>query len=330
MRGSPGFLNVLQGQLEALPLDVLEDVNRPGGLEISELLDLLTNPKDYTVHLPYQVEPSSIKKNSDISIDAFWRGKDSLSTGETAHVIVVDDGAFDTIPGSQVTLLESQIMKISWIKRVWLLVDPVMREKALQAAASVGKTVDVIDNYRSFCLAPDNQLHMIGETPLLQSCGTGDLIESLSRCDFYSTFKQEGGKYIIVCAGNNVLGCGHPVIVGQHIIDNKPVTAEVTTKKQHDSQHVLCEHAGFNQLVEPFRLSSHTEVEQFGLISTGTLVFNVDLDWNAVKWKWHRIKKIHNKSVVVQYIRTLCDLTATFQTQYIETPRHYCYETLKG
>lgn len=329
MRSSPGFLNVLQEQMERLPFELLEEVNKPGGLEIRDLLDFLTNPKDYTVHEPYQTEETSIKKNSDISIDAFWIGKNSLLIGETAHCIIVEESSFACVPDSQVTLLELQLMKVSWVKHVWLLVSPHEKDRALKCAAAVGKNVNVIENYQTFCLTPDNRLHVNGVELQLISCGSGDLLESLKHCDFFNSFKKEGGKYIVACGGDNVLGCAHPVILGQHILEKKPVTIEVTIKKQNDTQHTLCEHAGFNQLVENFRFSSHTDVHQFKLMSTGTYIFDVDMDWDSVKWKWHRLKKIKDNKVLVQYARTLCDLTAAFQTQIIETPRHYCYMTLK-
>lgn len=329
MRGTPGFLNDLQLQLENTPLEILEAVNRVGGLEIRDLMDFLTNPKDYTVDLPYQVEDSVVLDNLKISIDAFWKGKDSLLKGETVHCIVVDDNTFESMPNSSVTLLEMQLMKVSWVKHVWLLVSPTNSGRASKLAADVGKNVTIIENYQSFCLTPDNRLHTPSGQPVLQSCGQGDLINSMIHSGLLEESIKNGIKHVIVCEGDNVLGCGHPVIVGQHILSQKPITVEVTKRKQGDQQGILCEHAGFNQVVEKFRLSSQTDPNDYNLISTGTIVFDTQLDFSNIKWKWHRTRSIHEGSIVSQYTRTLNDLTEHFQAQFIETPRYYCYMNLK-
>ena len=52
MRGTPGFLSILQSQLESLPFETLERVNRSGGIEVRDIFDFLLRPKDYTVDLP--------------------------------------------------------------------------------------------------------------------------------------------------------------------------------------------------------------------------------------------------------------------------------------
>lgn len=329
MRGSPGFLGVLQSQLEGLSIEVLESINKVGGLEIRDLMDFLVNPQDHTVDLPYQVSKETIIGNSSISIDAFWRGKESLLSGETVHCIVVDGNSFQNMPSSSTTLLEMQLMKVSWVKHVWLLVSPSDAEKALQYAKAVGKDVRLVMNYQSFCLTPDNRLHQVGDKTSLHACGQGDLVNAMVHTGLMKESIESGIKRIIVCEGDNILGSGHPVIVGQHIISQKPVTVEVTKRRRGDQQGVLCEHAGFNQIVEKFRLSSQTDPEDYELISTGTMVFELDLDFSPIKWKWHRTRNVLNGAIVSQYTRTLNDLTAHFQTQFIETPRYYCYMTLK-
>lgn len=329
MRGSPGFLGILQTQLEELPLETLESVNRVGGLEIRDLIDFLINPRDYTVDLPYHVSEEVVLSNTNISIDAFWKGKDSLLKGETAHCILVDDNSFQNMPNNSVSLLEMQLMKISWVKHVWLLVSPKDEDRALQYAKAVGKDVKLILNYQSFCLTPDNQLYRTDHGVTLHSCGQGDLVHALTHTGLLKQALNDGIKTVIACEGDNILGSGHPVIVGQHIISQKPVTVEVTKRRRGDQQGILCEHAGFNQIVEKFRLSSQTDPEDYGLISTGTVVFNLNLDFSPIKWKWHRTRNILNGAIVSQYTHTLNDLTAHFQTQFIETPRCYCYMTLK-
>lgn len=327
---TPGFLIVLQDQLENLPLEVLEAVNRPGGLEIRDLMDFVLKPKDYTVDAPYEVPPEAVLKNEKISIDAFWLGRDSLVGGTTAHCIIADDESFEKMPRSDTTLLELQLMKTSWVRNVWIMVSPARLGDAQRIVNSLGNDQrKIFTQYESFSLTPDNRLHEEGGAPLLHACGEGDLIPALKHSGILDDFIASGGKHIIVCEGDNILGNAHPVLVGQHLLAKSIVTCEVTSRKKGDTHAILCEHGGFNQVVENFRLSSHTDADEFPLISTGTFVIDVTLDFDSVKWKWHRTKSSLNNKLVVRYKRTLCDLTSTFQTHFIETPRYFCFIPLR-
>ena len=327
---TPGFLAILQDQLENLPLEILEAVNRPGGLEIRDLMDFVLRPKDYTVDAPYEVDPEHVLKNEKISIDAFWLGRDSLVEGTTAHCIIASGGAFEKMPRSDTTLLELQLMKTSWVKNVWIMVGPDRLEEAKKIVDSLGNSSrKVFTQYESFSLTPDNRLHEEEGAPLLHSCGEGDLIPALKHSGILESFIASGGRHVIVCDGDNILGSAHPVIVGQHLLAKSIVTCEVTSRKRGDEHAILCEHGGFNQVVENHRLSSHTDIEEFSLVSTGTYVFDVSLDFDSVKWKWHRTKSNLNNKLVVQYKRSLCDLTATYQTHFIETPRYFCFMPLR-
>jgi len=327
---TPGFLSVLQNQLEGLQLDVLENVNRPGGLEIRDLIDFVLKPKDHTVDCPYQVSDVDVVKNSKISTDAFWLGRTSLIDGTTAHCIIADNDSFEKMPSSETTLLELQLMKTSWVKHVWIMVGPSRADDAQRIVNSLGNDQrKVFTQYESFSLTPDNRLHEEEGAPLLHSCGEGDLIPALKHSGILESFLASGGRHVIVCNGDNILGSAHPVIVGQHLLAKSIVTCEVTQRKRGDTQAVLCEYGGFNQVVENARLSSYTDIEEFSLVSTGTYVFDVTLDFDSVKWKWHRTKSNLNNKLVVQYKRTLCDLTATYQTHFIETPRYFCFMPLR-
>lgn len=325
MRHTPGFLPVLQSQLESLPQDVLNRINPIGGLEVSDIFKLLTNPIDHTVDDPYVVSDDEVVKNEDISVDAFWLGKNSLVNGETAHCILVDDVSFTRRSESHPSLLELQLMKVSWVKEIWLFVDPCLLEKTRQVVKNVGSRAVIFQQLESVSLTPSNELLIIEGHPVLYGCGTGDLTSVLVNSESYREFISSGGKYVNVCTANNYLGGAHPVIIGQHILGNKPLTCEVTAKQTTDAAAILCEHAGFSQLVEKFRFSHTTDLEEFKLVSTENMVFGTDLDFSVVNWKWHRTKKLNSGRLDVRHVRFISDLTSTFQTQFIKTPRHYCY-----
>ena len=65
-------------------------------------------------------------------------------------------------------------------------------------------------------------------------------------------------------------------------------------------------------------------MDDFQYIASNTMIFNVDLDFD-IKWKWHRVKRIHDNQLTISYERSIYDLTSKYQTTFIDTPRYYCY-----
>lgn len=323
MKSSPGFLSELYQQLEGLSLETLERVNREGGLEVGDMVDLITNPRDLTVFISEEADPGVIVNIEEISSEAFWRGKEILTSGEAAHCIICDESSLVRDQGESSCRLELQLMRLSWVKEVWVLTKAPLEKEVKRICDSVGSKASIILNYETFCLRPDNLLDMKNESPVLKSCGSGDLINSMRFSGVYDRFIQGGGKYIAANSGENFLGA-RPAVIGSHALSQKPVTSEITKRSAGQKQQpVLCEYAGFNQLVESFRFATKEQYEEFSYEDAGTLVFNANLDFDSIKWKWHRRKFVYDKKVAVQFERTLCDLTSNFQTQFIYTPRKY-------
>lgn len=323
MKSAPGFLTELYQQLESLPLETLERINRQGGLEIGDLLEWITNPKDLSVSFPEDVDPAAIVKIEEISSEAFWEGRAALTNGVAAHCVVCDENSLKMFPDSLSSRLELQLMRLSWVKEVWVLVHPDLKEEVKKICDSVGSKASIITNYETFQLMPDNLLAIEDEVPVLKSCGSGDLVNSMRTSGVFDRFIQGGGEYIVVSHGNNFLGA-RPACLGAHIFSQKPVTCEVTKKSSEDDQsHILCEYGGFSQLVEIFRFSSREHYDSLPYVDAGTLIFNANLDFDSLQWKWHRRKIAYNKKLTVQFERTLCDLTSNFQTQFVYTPRKY-------
>ena len=189
--------------------------------------------------------------------------------------------------------------------------------------------VKLIVQYESFRLTPDNQLIFSNGLPDFHPCGHGDLIPVLKHNGMLEDFLSKGGKHIVTVNVDNVLGAPDPLIIGHHIQSKKPVTCEVTEKLKTDSGGILCNFMGFDQIVEQFRLTVPDFHDQFNLINTNSMVIDASLDFDTVKWSWHRVKKNIDNKLVIQHERLLQDLTSTFQTQYIEVPRSYRYMPVK-
>lgn len=302
----PGFLIELQRQLESLDLSILDAVNRTGGLEVSQLLDLLTKPVDHTVYEPQVPDFSRcIHVVDDEDTDSFWKGKESLTSGKTLLVLVVSPEL-----QSNLSSIETHLIQTSWVKNTLLLVDPSSKDCVQELVFKLGRgNVRIIENYVTFLLTPDNRLDDRDSACHLGSCGAGDLINLLRgidlECEHVAVVDPKESTRLNLS------------LVGRHISGTKLVTVELERRDEHLSDSVFCDHAGFPQLVEKHRFSVHPNQDIFQFSGTGSYVFNTSIIQDEIKWKWHRRKLLHENRLIVKFERTLCDLTSYYQTQFV-------------
>jgi len=118
--------------------------------------------------------------------------------------------------------------------------------------------------------------------------------------------------------------------LGLHHSLNSQVTCEVVKRNNGDAGGLLCKHAGFNQIVEMFRMTSDTDSTKFQYINTNTMIVKADLDFSTIDWSWHRVKKQLNGNLVIQYERLLQQLTEHFRTQFVEVDRQKRFIPVKS
>jgi UDP-N-acetylglucosamine pyrophosphorylase len=336
MRSTPGFLVTLQQQLESLPLETLERVNRFGGLGTHDLMNLLVKPVDYSVDIPDPSVPSC--RLEDASQDTYRLGNEAIKDGSTAYCILAGGSGtrigtskgFLRLPGTSTSLLSLKLLQAGPAKNVWVMASPGNEAEIRTHLNAVGgQHVKVFTQYESFRLTPDNRLHFVDGQPDLHPCGHGDVIPALKNSGLYDDFVSSGGKRVVVVNVDNVYATMDPGVVGQHIVGGRPVTCEVVERTVNDTGGVLCSHLGFEQIVEQFRLSPETNVDEFGWLSTNSMVFNTDIDFNAIRWSWHRVKKNVAGQLLVQYERLLQELTSNFKTLFLAVPRSSRYVPVK-
>jgi UTP--glucose-1-phosphate uridylyltransferase len=337
MRGLPGFLTTLQEQLEGLPLSILERVNRPGGLEVRDLIEFILKPRDFTVHAPDEVSDSSVLKYEDIDEPVRKIGQESLRDGSTAFCVLAGGAGtrigvskgFLKLPGTDTSLLGLKAIQAAGVKNFWVMTSPSNHTLVMKHVEELGlENFVLFPQYESFRLTPDNRLHMVEGAADLHPCGHGDLVPALKHSGILDDFRAQGGKRVMVVNVDNVFATPDPLVIGQHITSGKPVTCEVVPRAPRDGGGILCNHAGFDQVVEQFRLSG-ADPEQYRWLNTNTMIFDVDLDFDTLRWSWHRVKKSVEGKSVVQYERLLQDLTSNFQTQFIGVKRGSRYMPVK-
>lgn len=322
-KNSPGFLYDLQKQLESLPLTTLEAVNREGGFEIAQLLQDILNPVDHSVYMPYVVDPGTVK-STDTNDAAL--GEDAITSGRVAYCVIASSPCTKPVPGLGRSLLQIKTLQAADFDDFWVLASP-SEIDAVQAQLIASGRPDaiVLRHYESLCLSPVNSLAQGDQVPSTIPCGSGDLPVVLRSEGLLDDFVSRSGKYIFVVDVNNVAASPSRSLLGRHIEGGRPVTCEVTTREFGDTEPVLCNHEGFDQLVEQIRLLHNLDVSDFPHIGTGTYVFNANVDLETLKAKWLRVKKSLSGKSVVHYERSLTDLTATFQSQFVEAVRSSRY-----
>ena len=333
MRSFPGFLYTLQSQLESISPQIIDRINRPGGLDLHDLISLVLNPKDSTVDCPELVDASEITHYEEVSDAAKIAGDSLVDEGKVAFCILAGGAGtrigapkcFLDIPASEDTLLTKKIKQASNLKDVWVITSPELSLRVKQHIKERGlerKGLEIVEQYESLRLTADNQVYLnsLGE-PSLYPCGHGDVVPALTNSGLIEKFLQRQGKHVYVTNVDNYAGCPDSRIFGMHDLNNNFITCEVIKKKTGDRGGVLCKHLGVNQIVETFRMSLETDVDQFKFLNTNSMIFRADLPFDKIKWTWHRVKKIVDNQVVVQYERLLQQLTEVYKTQFVEVDR---------
>lgn len=335
----PGFLSTLQSQLEKLPYEKLQLVDKSKGLELQSLIRLLLKPQDYSVDSPDPIPADEIVKYDSFQESLFDLGLDAIENGHVAYCILAGGAgtrigaskATLKIPGLDISLLGIKLIQSVPSKHVWIMTSPSNDDEIKSHFSSLTFKGDVklFQQYQSFRLTPDNCLHLENDEPSLYPCGHGDVIPALKESGLLDSFLAQGGKYVVIVNADNVLASLDPALIGHHIQANKPVTCEVVEKLPNDSGGLLCNVAGVKQIVEQFRMTGDFDASQFNWLNTNSMIIDADLNFDSIRWSWHRVKKNINGKLIIQYERLLQDLTSTFQTSYVEVPRYLRFMPIK-
>lgn len=341
MRQYPGFLNNLQQQFESLSPEALARIGRHGGLDIQDVISLILKPRDHTVDLPENPGEEEVIKHKQIAISDGTTGLQLICKGEVALCILAG-GAGTRIGGPKCllkisdkdTLLSQKLRQSADVKNIWILVSPELKETVvdyLNTNNLMRDGIKVVEQYEFVRLTPDNQIFFDeNNQPSFYPCGHGDVIEVLNKQGLVRDFHEAGGKHVMVVNVDNVLAALNSFILGYHHNSNSPVTCEVVRRNKDDRGGFLCKHLGVNQVVESFRMSPETNLEQFEWLNTNTMIFRTDLQLDIIKWSWYRVQKHINNKLVIQYERLLQQITEAFKTQFIEVKREERFFPIKS
>lgn len=301
-----GSLAELLSQLEKIDETTLMKNDRNGGLEIAELIELISRPIDHTIVGQTGAEPDVFIEElleHDVSF-----GFDSLRSGSVGCCLVLRNR--EIIHSGK---LSSVLTSLSYVKTKWILIPP---EIFLECSTYLEKFHDVvtIKGFESFRLLPDNTVHFSDGSPTYHWCGDGDVFPSMRESNVVNSFINEGGRSIVVIDVDVDINLG---VVGRHLRSEIPITCCVVKKDQLSSGQMLCDYDGIKQVVQKSRFL-RDECE--GGWHPNFMVLRIELADPTVTVPWHRMKRSSEGMLFIQYERFLADLTSSFKTEYVALP----------
>jgi UTP--glucose-1-phosphate uridylyltransferase len=157
--------------------------------------------------------------------------------------------------------------------------------------------------------------------PSLSATGHGDLLPTLRASGALSSFRQSGGKLLLVSNVDNLAASLDPRVIGAHVRSGRAVTVEVVRKAQGDRGGVPVWVGDHLQIVEEFRLPEGFDGAQVPFFNTNTFAFDAkaldqefDLEWFAVR------RKVDGRDAI-QGERLLGQVTAFLPTQFLVVER---------
>jgi UTP--glucose-1-phosphate uridylyltransferase len=159
-------------------------------------------------------------------------------------------------------------------------------------------------------------------TPSLCATGHGDLLPTLRASGSLSSFRQAGGRALMISNVDNLAASLDARVIGAHYRGGKDVTVEVVRKEPGDRGGIPARVDGHLQIVEEFRLPVGFDSSQVPFFNTNTFVMDAaamdrdfDLDWFPVR------RKVDGQETI-QAERLLGQVTAFLPTQFLAVERH--------
>jgi UTP--glucose-1-phosphate uridylyltransferase len=158
--------------------------------------------------------------------------------------------------------------------------------------------------------------------PSLSATGHGDLLPTLRVSGALASFREAGGRMLLVSNVDNLAAALDPRVIGAHCRGGQSVTVEVVRKEPGDRGGVPVRVGGHLQIVEEFRLPLGFDSAQVPFFNTNTFVFDAEaidrdfpLDWFPVR------RKVEGRDAI-QGERLLGQVTQFLPTQFLIVERH--------
>jgi UTP--glucose-1-phosphate uridylyltransferase len=269
--------------------------------------------------------------------DARDRGVEALRAGEIAHVVLaggmatrfggVVKAVVDVFPGR--SFLALALAETAELGRSLGVEIPT----AVMTSFATDETVraylaeldvpppDVFSQFVSLRLQPDGSLFRDDTgRPSLYGPGHGDLFDALRLSGTLARLGDRGVRHLCVANVDNLGARIDPVVIGMHLREARPYTAEVALK-DGDSGGAPARVDGRVRLVEGPCFPPTFDHDQLPVFNTNTGLIAIDAIEKPVELSWLVALKRVDGRPAVQLERLYHELSALVPTTYLRVPR---------
>lgn len=180
----------------------------------------------------------------------------------------------------------------------------------------------VFSQFVSLRLEPDGSLFRDAQgRPSLYGPGHGDLFDALRLSGTIARLRERGVRHIAVANVDNLGARIDPVVVGMHLREGRPYTAEVALK-DGDSGGAPARVAGRLRLVEGPCFPRDFDQDQLPVFNTNTGLIAIEAIEQLVELSWLVAVKRVDGRPAVQLERLYHELSAFLPTTFLQVPRN--------
>lgn len=173
----------------------------------------------------------------------------------------------------------------------------------------------------SLRLEPDGTLFREASgRPSLYSPGHGDVLDAFRRSGTLERMRSDGVRYVVVSNVDNLGARLDPAVLGMHVLEGNPMTAEVA-RKEGDMGGAPARVDGRTMLLEAPRFPPGFDQEAIPVFNVNTVTFDLaalDREWDLT---WLYVEKEVEGRPAVQLEHLFHEASAFLPTTYLEVPR---------
>jgi len=277
----------------------------------------------------------------DLRRELEQRGQEAMSRGEVAAVILaggmatrfggVVKAAVEVLEGA--SFLELKLRDIAAAAErcdanvpVFLMTSFATDEEITQMAESLSSErcpITTFPQLISLRLTPSGELFRDSKGALSPYApGHGDLTFALRRSGLLQSFRQAGGRTLMMSNVDNLTATLDPAVIGAHLETGAALTAEMAPKEPGDKGGAPARVNGRAQIVEAFRFPEDFDQERIPVFNTNTFVLDAPSIDAEFPLTWFAVRKSVDDRPAVQFERLVGELTAFVDPAFLRVERH--------
>ena len=269
------------------------------------------------------------------------RGEEAMRRGEVAAVILAGGMAtrFGGVVKAAVEVLDGQSFLELKLKDIEAVAEranariPIYLMTSFATHEAIKKMAEPLSTERcpittfpqfiSLRATPEGELFRDGDGNLsAHAPGHGDLTFALRRSGILKSFREAGGKVLMMSNVDNLTATLDPAVIGAHLESGAALTAEMAPKEPGDKGGAPARVDGRAQIVEAFRFPEGFDQERIPVFNTNTFVLDAEAIDADFPLTWFAVSKTVDGKPAIQFERLVGELTAFLDSAFLRVERH--------